>query len=355
MNDHHEPSIGLFPEWHPQLAVLIAWPDDQTDFSDLLDTIEQTYLQIVAAISRYQIVMIAVRDRLLKDHVNNLLSAEDINKQQIIYVEIPYDDIWVRDIAPLAVKRQQETWLLTFRFNAWGNQYPCQKDAEFARRFIATQVLSAPFLASDLVLEGGAFDSNGVGDVLTTAACLYDPARNRLEPAVIHQQLLNDLGPRRLMVLENGRLIGDDTGGHIDTLARFCSSNTIVYTHCEDRGDPHYHALEAMKSELERLRTSEHSLYQLVPLPLPSPIIDAQNQRLPANYANFLIINHAVLVPQYNVEEDAAAVSILKSCFPERMMIPINCLALIQQYGSLHCMTMNYPDTLKLSRDECAR
>ncbi len=346
LKTNNQAIIGLYPEWYPQSAVLIAWPDQYTDFSSILASVETTYLEIVSTISLYQKVIIVVRDQHLKHHVQHLLSTQAINKQKIIYLEIPYDDIWVRDIAPVAIHHNQITHLLALKFNAWGNQYHCENDAKFAQRLIASKLLPAPFLNSTLVLEGGAFDSNGSGDILTTASCLYDPKRNTLKQTSLHQRVLNELSAERLVVLKSGRLIGDDTGGHIDTLARFCSAETIAYTSCNDPNDEHYLALKQMHFELKQLKTPENKPYNLFPLPIPSPVFNKKKLQLPANYANFLIINNAVLVPQYDDGQDATALATLAICFPDRNIIPINCLSLIQQYGSLHCMTMNYPITI---------
>ena len=345
-----KPVIGLFPEWYPQSAVLIAWPDKSTAFSSILGTIEKTYLEIVRAISLYQTVIIAVRNQQLKIHIKRLFVSSDIDQQQIIFVEIPYDDIWVRDMAPVAIQHNQQTHLLILKFNAWGNQYPHHNDSKFAQRLVATHVLPSRVESSKLILEGGAFDSNGYGSVLTTASCLYDQKRNHNSKHVIHKRVLDNLKTKQLIVLNNGHLVGDDTGGHIDTLARFCSEDTIVYTSCNNPDESHYDTLLKMYNELKLLETVKKARYKLLPLPLPETILNDHNQPLPANYTNFLVINHAVLVPQYNDKQDKTAQLTLGKCFPDRNIIPIDCRGLIQQYGSLHCMTMNYPNTLKPAR-----
>jgi agmatine/peptidylarginine deiminase len=349
MIENRQKVTGLYPEWYPQSAVLIAWPDRQTDFAAILDSIEKTYIDIVSAISLYQTVIIAVRNEQLKTRVIKRLATHHINPAQVIYVVIAYDDIWVRDIAPIAVQHNRSTQLLCFQFNAWGNQYSCQNDARFAQRFAASQVLQAPVKTSNLILEGGAFDSNGLGELLTTASCIYDQRRNQLNKSSIQQQITKALNADRLIVLKHGQLVGDDTSGHIDTLARFCSSDTIAYTSCDNSQNVHYHLLKQMLDELKQLRTAQNKPYQLIPLPLPSAIFNRDQQQLPANYANFLIINDAVLVPQYRDPKDVIAISRLGKCFPHRDMIPIDSLNLISQFGSVHCMTMNYPQTIKPS------
>ncbi len=349
MVENRQKVTGLYPEWYPQSAVLIAWPDQHTDFATILDSIEKTYVDVVSAITRYQTVIIAVRDQQLKTHVIKRLATHQINPSQVIYVIIAYDDIWVRDIAPIAVQHNHSTQLLCFQFNAWGNQYPCHDDARFAQRFAASQVLQAPVKTSNLILEGGAFDSNGLGELLTTASCIYDHRRNQLDKSSIQQKITKALNTDRLIVLEHGQLVGDDTGGHIDTLARFCSSDIIAYTSCDNSNDVHYQSLKQTLNQLKQLRTAQNKPYKLIALPLPSTIFNNDQQQLPANYANFLIINNAVLVPQYRDPNDTTAINRLGKCFPQRDMIPIDSLHLISQFGSVHCMTMNYPQTLKPS------
>jgi agmatine/peptidylarginine deiminase len=349
MIDNLQKISGLFPEWYPQSAVLIAWPDQYTDFSATLAAIETTYLEIVSAITRHQTVIIAVRNQQLKTHVITQLSTHQINPEQVIYVEIPYNDIWVRDIAPIAVQHNHSTNLLCLQFNAWGNQYSCQNDAKFAERFIASQVLPASSQTSTLTLEGGAIENNGQGVVLTTTSCIYDQRRNQIAKSAIQKQLQDVLHVEKLIALRHGQLSGDDTGGHIDTLARFCSADTIAYSSCDNPNDVHYHSLKQMYNELKQLRINHNTPYQLMPLPIPRAIFNNQGQRLPANYANFLIINNAVLVPQYGDTQDATSINNLAKCFSDRSIIPIDSQSLITQFGSLHCMTMNYPQTLKPS------
>jgi agmatine/peptidylarginine deiminase len=151
------------------------------------------------------------------------------------------------------------------------------------------------------------------------------------------------MGITRILWLSSGQLTGDDTDGHIDTLARFCNEETIAYVACDDPDDPHYHSLQEMKHELSSLTTQEGTPYKLIPLPMPSPVFNDQGARLPATYANFLIINSAVLVPTYQSPYDEVALKRLHSAFPDRSIIGIDCCAAIEQFGSLHCLTMQLP------------
>lgn len=339
---------GLIAEWQPQSAVLIAWPDSLTDFAATLDAVEQTYLAIVQAITLHQTLIIAVRHQQLKTHVRQLLSQKSIDHHKIVYCVIEYDDIWVRDTAPLAIRHNNSVYLLRFRFNAWGNQYQHSKDALFAQRLLESGIFHAPAKTCELTLEGGALDSNSLGDVLTTGSCLFDQNRNQIASHKIANELANIIHAKRLIVLQHGRLVGDDTGGHIDTLVRFCSNQNIVYSACDNPNDPNFNELQKLQNELSELNLKYNGQFNFHAVPIPDPIF-AHNQQLPASYVNFLIINHAVLVPQYNDKKDELALQILQTCFSDRQIIPIPCLSLIQQYGSLHCMTMNYPSAVQIN------
>lgn len=197
----------------------------------------------------------------------------------------------------------------------------------------------------NLVLEGGGIETDGEGTLLTTEACLLNPNRNpTLSRAEVEAQLGEDFGVDRVLWLANGHLEGDDTDSHIDTLARFCNPTTIAYVRCDDSNDPHYEALAAMEQELQAFRQRNGDPYRLIPLPWPQACFDPEDgHRLPATYANFLIINQAVLVPTYGDPADATALSALAVAFPEHTLIPIECVSVIRQHGSLHCLTMQLP------------
>ena len=157
------------------------------------------------------------------------------------------------------------------------------------------------------------------------------------------------LGAKRILWVEQSNLAGDDTDAHIDTLARFCDANTIAYTSCDDSEDTHYQSLKNMEAQLKSFRTAAGEPYKLVALPMPKPIMDENGQRLPANYANFLIINEAVMVPVYDDPMDKVAIERLTACFPDRQIIPTPCRPLVHQYGSLHCASMQVPAFVTLN------
>ncbi len=332
-----------FPaEWEPQSGVLIAWPHDTSDFNHHLDAIEETYTFIAKTITQYQRLIIVCHDDSHQQHIMSLL----ISDHNIDYIQASINDTWVRDSVFLSVENDGELQLLNFRFNGWGNKYPHQEDNALNHKLLA----HSPFKGVshqdiDFILEGGSIESDGIGTLLTTRQCLLNPNRNKgLRQADIERQLLQHLGAKRVLWLDQDSLAGDDTDAHVDTLARFCSATTIAYTRCNDINDRHYRGLNHMEAQLQAFRTPSNEPYQLVALPLPQPIFDGEGQRLPANYANFLIINHAVLVPAYGDPMDIVAAERLEGCFPGRRAILIPCRPLVHQYGSLHCMTMNFPE-----------
>jgi len=275
---------------------------------------------------------------------NRLLDRLD----SISFVVIPYNLEWVRDTAPLTVETGQCAKLLDFRFNSWGNKYEHGDDARLARNLYDTRILGkTPMESVDFVLEGGSLETDGEGTLLTTARCLLNPNRNpSFSQDQIEEQLKNSFGLNRVRWLHHGHAEGDDTDAHVDTLARFCNPGTIAYTASDDPQDPVHEELKAMENELQALKTADGKPYKLVALPVPKPIFSEEGDRLPATYANFLIINGAVLVPVYDDPADAYAFCRLAECFPDRDLIGIPATPLIRQYGSIHCMTMQFPKSV---------
>lgn len=337
--------IRLPAEWEPQSSVLIAWPPQDSDFAPWLDAVETTYTAIATATSRRETVIIACRDPATRARAERrLITMADCRLDRLRWVMLAYDDCWVRDTAPLTVETDHGLLLMDFRFNGWGGKHPHTLDAEFARNLAASGALPWPIQRVDLVLEGGSIESDGMGTLLTTEHCLLNRNRNpQLDRAGIETALREHLGSRRIFWLRHGKVAGDDTDAHVDTLARFCSPDTIAYTACDDPDDSHYRELSAMAAELAEFRTVKGMPYRLIPLPIPRPIEDSKGQRLPATYANFLIINDAVLVPVYDDPQDALALERLRPAFPKHELVPVYCRPLIHQYGSLHCMTMQFP------------
>jgi agmatine/peptidylarginine deiminase len=344
-------TICLIPEWAEQSAVLLAWPYAEGDFSRWLPAVEETYGAIASAVACREILIIACRSETHRDHIRAILAARSVDAGQVRYAILPYDDVWVRDTAPLAVGKSETVRLYDFRFNGWGGKYAHAADARFAENLHATGLLGTmPMSQVDFVLEGGSVESDGAGTLMTTSRCLLNPNRNpALSREQIEARLRADLGAEKILWLEHGYAEGDDTDAHIDTLARFCSPDTIAYTACDRIDDPLYRELEIMAEQLRTFTSVSGQSYRLIPLPIPRPIYSEEGDRLPATYANFLIINGAVLVPVYDDPADIEALERLAACFPGREIIAIDCIPLIRQYGSLHCMTMQFPKTVGVS------
>lgn len=335
--------IVLPAEWEPQSGIQLTWPHSGTDWEPMLDEISQCYARIVREIIRFEPVMIVTPSA---DIVHPYI--EDLDQDRIHICEVRgTNDTWARDHGGITVTNNDKPAVLNFIFNGWGMKYPANYDNQIVSEMESGQafapgikVLSPPF-----VLEGGSIESDGCGTVLTTASCLF--SNNRNEPWLSHNtkdDLAFFLGADRLLVLENGYLEGDDTDGHVDTLARFCDPETIAYVQCTDPDDSHFDELLAMERELLALRTAEGKPYRLISLPMAEPVFDEDGYQLPATYANFLILNGAVLVPAYgNDELDEQAREVLQTAFPDREIISVDCLPLIQQGGAIHCATMQYP------------
>lgn len=333
------------PEWTRQSAVLIAWPSRHDDFARWFDDVETTYVRIAEAISRRQHLVVVYRDEAHRRLITERLDSTTAFSERVRFVAAPYDDIWVRDTAPLTVTTPDGPLLLDFRFNAWGGKYRCEQDAALAENLWRSGLFgTTPRQAVDFVLEGGSIETDGQGTLLTTRHCLLHPSRNPgLTVEQIEAELRKNFGVRRILWLHHGKAEGDDTDAHVDTLARFCDAATIAYTACDDESDPQHADLKAMEAELQSFRAESGRPYRLIRLPIPKPIMNEDGGRLPATYANFLIINDAVLLPVYGDPNDERALRRLAECFCDREIVPIDCRSLIRQFGSLHCMTMQFP------------
>jgi agmatine/peptidylarginine deiminase len=330
-------------EWEPQDAILLAWPNADTDWAANLADVQQCYLALIAAICRFQRALLIVPDAQTEADVRRRLQHDAACAQRLGYVHAAYDDTWLRDSGPVTLAAGDRFLLNDFRFTGWGGKF----DASLDDLLVTTLFAAGRFRRADVrswnfALEGGAIDGDGSGTVLTTYNCLHHrhPALSRDELA---RQLAGMLHAERVLILEHGELQGDDTDAHIDTLARFASVDAIVFQACDDAGDPHHAPLQAMRAEIAALRTRQGQPYRLFPLPWAKPIHAADGRRLAASYANFLIINGAVLMPAYGDAMDAGAAEVLRQAFPDREVVPVPCRALIEQNGSLHCVTMQLP------------
>lgn len=332
-------------EWEPQDAIMLTWPHPETAWYSRLDEIVELHEALATVIADYADVVISVPPARLEE-VRERLEAMGAPMEYIYLFPCETNDIWARDHGPLTVQTADGFKMLDFKFNGWGNKHPFALDDQI------TQVLHSqnafPLAAleqQDWILEGGSIETDGRGTLLTTESCLLNENRNaHLAPEEIEQRLKDAFGIRKINWLHYGQLAGDDTDGHIDTLARICPDNVIVYTACDDEQDEHYADLKRMEAELKTFTDADGQPYRLFPLPWPSAVFNEDGQRLPATYANFLIINEAVLVPIYNQPTDEDALEVITQAFPGFDILGIPCSILIEHGGSLHCITMQLPE-----------
>ena len=356
MNNH---TYRLPAEWEPQSGIQLTWPHDETDWAPMLSDILTTYRQMALEISK--------RERLL-------VVAPEGKAPDMLHVVCPTNDTWARDhgfitLIPAEEHQPQghstlhtvqregtgEALLLDFRFNGWGEKFPADLDNAINRRLYDVGAVKGRYVDHlDFVLEGGSIESDGRGTIFTTSSCLLAPHRNQpLSREEIEDRLKQYLCANRVLWIDHGYLAGDDTDGHIDTLVRICPDDTLLYVQCTDPADEHYHELQLMEQQLRTFRTSDGRPYRLLPLPMPHPVYDdepcatdnEQCSRLPATYANFLVVNGAVLCPTYNQpDRDEQALQTIRQAFPDRDIVPIDCRSIVRQHGSLHCCTMQFPE-----------
>ena len=332
-----------FPaEWEPQSAILIAWPTADTDWAPRLGEVENAYIQLVAGITRFQPAVIVVADDDVEAYAQARLQSNRIDMDRVRFITAPYDDTWLRDSGPITLRDGERFNLLDFRFTGWGGKYGASDDDQLIQRLQAQSLFGDAGRESiDFALEGGAIETDGNGTLLTTWNCLHErhPDASREE---LTAKLSDWLKQDRVLWLDHGYLEGDDTDAHIDTLARLAPDDAIVFQACDDESDSHYAELKAMADDIAALRTREGKPYRLFPLPWAKPILDGE-RRLAASYANFLIVNGAVLMPSYGDPADPKAAAVLAEAFPGREIVQIDCRPIIWQNGSLHCLTMQLP------------
>jgi agmatine/peptidylarginine deiminase len=336
-------AFRLPAEWEPQAGVLLAWPHAETDWAERLADVESTCVAMVAAITRHERAVICVANAALHAHVDALLAQSTANRNRCEFIEIEYDDTWLRDSGPLTLRGATSFRLLDFKFTGWGGKFVASQDDRLVEGLAAREIFRhAEHRRVDWALEGGAIESDGNGTLLTTWRCMH-----QRHPELSREQMTRTLAEKfcagRVLWLERGYLQGDDTDAHIDTLARFAPNDAIVFQNCDDTTDAHFDELSAMRDELSALRTIDGRPYALHPLPWARPIHDG-DRRLAASYANYLVIDDAVLVPSYGDPADAVAADIIGRAHPGREVIAVPCRSLIWQNGSLHCMTMQLPE-----------
>ena len=336
-------------EWEEQSGVQLTWPHGDTEWYQL-DKVLECYVDIAYNILRFEPLMIVARDiDEARSDIARIVEKKgiSIDMERIMFYQADLNDTWARDHGAISVYGENgEKYVFDFVFNGWGLKFASNYDNQITKSVFRDGAFEDDVLGVDMrpfVLEGGSIDSDGQGTLLTTTECLCSVNRNEyLDKDEIENELKTAFGLDRVLWLDFGQIIGDDTDSHVDTLARFCSPDTIAYVSCEDINDPQYEEFSSMMLQLQSFRTPDGKPYRLVPLPFADPIY-LDGYRLPATYANFLIINGAVLVPGTGSPKDETARKTLQEVFPDREVIVVDCRALLSGHGALHCVTMQYP------------
>ena len=333
----------FLPEWTAVDGILMALPNELTDWDYILEEVIEQYRRIIEAFTGEGLRVVMLCDSAEK--AANILKEVDHNL--VTYVEAPFNDTWTRDYGPITILKHGDLRGLDFGFNGWGLKFAADKDNLVNRHLNEKAVFSKDLYRNEsaFILEGGSVETDGAGTILTTTRCLCSPNRNGgLSKREADEQLRNRLGAQHVLFLDYGGLAGDDTDSHIDTLARLAPDNIILFTGCRDVDDEHFEDLLKMRAQLSLFRNAHGEPFNLVELPLPDPIFDEEGQRLPATYANYLVTPDLLFMPTYNQpEKDSLALQTLRIAFPNHKIIGIDCSTLIKQHGSLHCATMQLP------------
>lgn len=342
--------MRLPAEFEAQAFVQLTWPHRNTDWAYIYDDVVDCYCNMAREISKREPLLIVAQH---PNEVVEALTSRNIPTQNIRMFSCKTNDTWARDHGFITCVHNEQKILMDFQFNGWGMKFASNFDNQINKNLYDADAVEGIYTnCLDFVLEGGSIESDGNGTLMTTSPCLLAPNRNDvMNKAEIEIQLCQFFNANRVLWLNHSWLAGDDTDGHIDTVARFCSEDTIAYVQCLDINDEHYQELKAMEDELKEFTKKDGNPYNLIPLPMPKAIYaddefddNGKIQRLPATYANFLIMNNSVLMPTYNQPEiDQIAINQLKVAFPDKEIIGIDCCVLIKQHGSLHCCTMQYP------------
>ena len=336
----------IFPaEWAPQQFVQLTWPHADTDWAYMLDEVQACFKNIAREVAKRQQLLIVAPD--VEDVRRQI--ADEVNMANVTLVELPSNDTWARDHGGITIFENGKPIVLDFQFNGWGLKFASDKDNLITERLHRAGHLFGELRnCRNFVFEGGSIESDGEGTLLTTSECLLSPNRNAtMTRTDIEKYLLDVLGAKQMLWLDHGYLAGDDTDSHIDTLARICPNDTIVFVGCRDIDDEHFEALLNMRMQLESFTTADGRPYRLLELPMADAMYDEDGERLPATYANYLVLNDRILLPTYNQpDNDRAATEIMRLAYPGYQIVGIDCSALVRQHGSLHCSTMQIPQGL---------
>ena len=324
-------------EWEPHEATWLAWPHEKTDWPGKFAPIPWLYGEIVRHLARVERVRILVEDDRAERAARKILNSCDANLAAVDFFHYPTNRSWTRDYCPIFVKSKSEVAITHWRFNGWAKYSNYEHDSQVPK--LIAESMNLQRWAPDVVLEGGSIDVNGAGKLLTTEECLLSDVQARnpsLSKRELERAMRDYLGIKEVIWLGRG-ITGDDTHGHVDDLARFTATDSVVTVVEPDRSDANH---EPLKENLARLRARKD--LNVSTLPMPEPIYFG-GQRLPASYANFYITNEIVLVPTFGDPNDRVALNTLARLFPTRKIIGIYSRDLVLGLGTLHCMTQQEP------------
>jgi agmatine deiminase len=336
-------------EWHPHTSTWLTWPKDPETWPGRVAHVEEIYVQMISALTVHETVNLLVDDEETEQAVRRRCTSAAT--ERLRFHHIPTVDSWIRDYGPNFLIRDDgnaafNDWI----FNAWGNKYEeLKKDDEVPRHL--EPVLQLQRFLPGIVMEGGSIEVNGAGCVLTTEQCLLNQNRNpQLGRNEIERYLKDYLGVTKVLWLGEG-IVGDDTDGHIDDIARFVAPNVIVCALEDDPADANYEILQENLARLKSMTDAVGQPFEIVTLPMPGVVGGTSTttrdlDRLPASYANFYIANNVVLAPVFGHANDARAVETLQGVFPDRRVIPINCEPLVWGMGTIHCVTQQQPQII---------
>lgn len=337
-------SNKLAPEWERQDAVVIVWPHAYSDWARDLEEIENSYTELCKHICRHQRLIIITYNQTHQKHIKLKLNNSYIDCENILFANIPTNDTWVRDYGPICINDHTDKLILNFKFDAWGEKYSYALDDEFTNKFSEHYKLSTYKKDIDIVLEGGNLEINSHGELLCSSTRFNREVTGpNKELTTIEKQFTKWFGSNNTYWIDDVQLVGDDTDGHIDTLARFCLDDVIVFSAVNNTSDANSEALEQLELQLKSIQEQSHNRIELIPLPLPKPIFSS-NRQLPACYTNFLILNESVLVPTFKDKQDDLTLRLFEELFLSREIIGIDSNTLIRQFGGIHCATMQIPE-----------
>jgi agmatine deiminase len=337
-------------EWEPHAATWLGWPHNKTDWPGKFQPIPWVYAEIVRNLSRHERVEILVNDARAEEQAGNVLDKANALNDNVRFRRAPTNRGWMRDSAPIFVKRQKKKDSLAavnWQFNAWAKYPDWREDAKASEQIVKWSKVPAfrpEFSGQRVVLEGGSIDTNGRGLLLTTEECLLSDVQSRnpkMSRAELERVFADYLGIDKVIWLERG-IAGDDTHGHVDDISRFVDIDTVLTAVEPNKNDDNHEPLRINLDRLKRATDQKGRNLQVVELPMPSPVV-FKGRRLPASYANFYIANGVVLAPVFNDKNDRRALNILADLFPARDVVPIYCGDLIWGLGAIHCMTQQEP------------